>query len=287
MIEIVTDILRREGLLSDAGNVSINMVCGGSINFQVYSGQSSEFWNVKVARMSLEREYRALCRAMSILPGAVPTPLALRRRGGLDLLVTRGITDQSVRRVSTELIAFLKFYLETTTTGFQEADAVSHRRFLLDICGSGCLDEWSAELGRWLASGQSAFIDHMPLVAQHGDFCLPNLGVSHGRYIIFDWEDFGRVSLPGFDLVVLVMSLLGLKADAVNDVLDGGGGDDAARLLSHLKNVLHVSDTAFRELVRLYTIVFLYLKQALRYGPSIISATSKLLGGLPALSAGS
>jgi Phosphotransferase enzyme family len=226
MIDIVTDVLQHEGLLTDFSNTSVNMISGGAINFQVFSGQSNKFWNVKVARTDLQREYHALQRAMSIIPDAVPIPLSLRRRDGLDLLVTGGIAVQAVRRMSKEFIAFLTRYLETTTMGFREADAVTHRRFLSDICGSGCLDEWSGELGSWLASSQSGFIDDLPLVAQHGDFCLHNLGVSHGHYIIFDWEDFGRVWLPGFDLIVFVVSFLGLKATTINDVLSGGGSDE-------------------------------------------------------------
>jgi hypothetical protein len=286
VIDVVTDVLRREGLLSDCDNISTNIVSGKSINMQVFPTKGNQFWNVKVAHKGLEREYCALHRALTVFPDSVPTPLALRQCGGFDFLVTLGIAVHCVRRVSVELTAFVKSFLEMTTTEFREPDDVSHRRFLSDLCCSGYVGEWSAELGSWLASWPSGVIDRMPHVAQHGDFCLLNVGVKRGRYIIFDWEDFGRVSLPGFDLAVLVMSLLGWKADAVISVLGGSGPEEARQLLIFLKNMLEVSEMGLRDIIKVYAIIFLHLKRSLKYRPPIISATSELLVGLPTLSAG-
>jgi hypothetical protein len=42
---------------------------------------------------------------------------------------------------------------------------------------------------------------------QHGDFAKNNIGRSDKNAVFFDWEDFGRVQVPGLDLYLLIQSL--------------------------------------------------------------------------------
>jgi thiamine kinase-like enzyme len=43
----------------------------------------------------------------------------------------------------------------------------------------------------------------LPEVPQHGDFVHNNLGRARDTLYVFDWEDYGKVCLPGFDLAML------------------------------------------------------------------------------------
>jgi hypothetical protein len=45
-------------------------------------------------------------------------------------------------------------------------------------------------------------------VRQHGDLVANNVGVTARGIVIFDWEDFGRVELPGFDIALFLASCL-------------------------------------------------------------------------------
>ena len=50
----------------------------------------------------------------------------------------------------------------------------------------------------------------LPSVPQHGDFALGNVLVRRGGgVVVVDWEDFGAVRLPGYDLVALFATLPG------------------------------------------------------------------------------
>ncbi len=51
------------------------------------------------------------------------------------------------------------------------------------------------------------FVERLPSVPQHGDFTYVNLvSTEGGRLIVFDWEDYGLVRYPGFDLATFLVS---------------------------------------------------------------------------------
>jgi hypothetical protein len=47
----------------------------------------------------------------------------------------------------------------------------------------------------------------LPRNPQHGDLWTGNLGLADGRLVVFDWEDYGRLQIPGFDLHTLLAAL--------------------------------------------------------------------------------
>lgn len=46
----------------------------------------------------------------------------------------------------------------------------------------------------------------LPRILQHGDFCFNNILIQGDHVSVVDWEDFGEVSLPGYDLVSLFLN---------------------------------------------------------------------------------
>ena len=118
---------------------------------------------------------------------------------------------------------------------------------------------------RWLDDRLHARVCGLPDQAQHGDLVVNNLGLAANGLVIFDWEDFGRLSVPGLDLYTLRMS--------------AGWGLPAARAaaaphLRHLPALVQRLCAAqgqaladFESLIPLYLLAFRFLKRA--YGPEV------------------
>jgi hypothetical protein len=113
---------------------------------------------------------------------------------------------------------------------------------------------------------------------QHCDFVANNLGVAGSRLVVFDWEDFGRISLPGLDLCTLVVSCV----NGDTDIVLANGGSALANRCSIFVNpacaALDMDVSLFWRLVPLYLLTFLYLKNT--YGRDIRIRISALLSKL-------
>jgi aminoglycoside phosphotransferase (APT) family kinase protein len=68
------------------------------------------------------------------------------------------------------------------------------------IVRNGCSDLAERASPEWLAS--------WPVIPQHGDFCVGNVLYLGEQWSIVDWETFGIVDLPFYDLFTLLFSLL-------------------------------------------------------------------------------
>lgn len=74
--------------------------------------------------------------------------------------------------------------------------------------------------GAWLESRLRRLAHRYPPAAQHCDFTYANLGVTtDDRLVVFDWEQFGQVTLPGFDLTTFLLGH-GHFGGAIGEMLD-------------------------------------------------------------------
>ena len=100
----------------------------------------------------------------------------------------------------------------------------------------------------------------LPALSQHGDLVLNNLGLRPNReLVIFDWEDYGAVMLPGLDLFTLDNSIrqdLDLRR-ATSPSPRSACGLDVGRLTA----ALGLSRQLYEELKLGYALVFRYLKR--------------------------
>lgn len=113
----------------------------------------------------------------------------------------------------------------------------------------------------------------LPDLPQHGDFVINNLGLGADGLVIFDWEDFGRLNLPGLDLYTLRMSAgWGLPAALA-------AAAPAQRHLSpmaqRLCSALGLPLVDFEALIPLYLLAFRFLKRA--YGAEVRGRMDALL----------
>lgn len=280
MIESALKALRDEGLIETSSRPEVSVTVGRSLNVQVFPERSDGFYNVKLSRLNLEREHRALTEVREVLPDAIPVAMAFRRMGDLNALITQGVSSKAVREWPQSLTDFVSRYhgLQLQSRPFQGQISIGQREVIASMLESEGLAEIREPVGAWLASERSAFLDSLPAVSQHGDFAVMNLGAANGGYVIFDWEDFGKVWLPGFDVCIFLLDATGVldggkDLTAVLDSTDATVADLRGRLLESLG--LDARD--FPHLLLASLVEFLYLKAFMQYGTPIINTTKRLI----------
>jgi aminoglycoside phosphotransferase (APT) family kinase protein len=117
----------------------------------------------------------------------------------------------------------------------------------------------------------------LPHIQQHGDFVMNNLGATRAGLVVFDWEDFGRVALPGLDLCTLVASDTGFSADQLRAITRGDNrlAPAYAQLIDRSCPLIGLTPQLFRQLIPLYLVIFLDLKRG--YGKTIGQVVGKLI----------
>ena len=117
----------------------------------------------------------------------------------------------------------------------------------------------------------------LPALPQHGDLVLNNLGLRPNReLVIFDWEDYGAVMLPGLDLFTLDNSIrqdLDLRRASSPSPTSACGLD-----IGRLAAALGLSRQLYEELKLSYALVFRYLKR--NYSAEVRARVDELIRDL-------
>jgi phosphotransferase family enzyme len=186
--------------------------------FLFLGGSSSPRAIVKLSRdaASIFREFTALQRLFSRLPDHVPEPYLHGEIRGLAYFAMEAIAAEApipinfaglVPKALRGIITFHRQLAEGPMShaalgrevldplGEFERTWASHHRDLSLLCES---------LRRRLDILMTVQLPQLP---QHGDFCVDNLLVRpDGRIVVIDWEEFGAVRLPAYDLLTLFAS---------------------------------------------------------------------------------
>ena len=187
----------------------------------------------------LTHEFQNLKSVYSHVPTCVPRPLDLVKQGrylGLWMEAVPGICSllQDYRpphlREVAEMLADVHRGLRNDSA---EAGWERYRRMVLDPLATlaqlgsapavlkGCAELRSRISTEWL--------DSLPVIPQHGDLFPGNLLVHEGRWRMVDWESFGIVDFPFYDLLTLLIALL----TAGGEIL-GGWDQDLVRQIPGL-----------------------------------------------------
>jgi hypothetical protein len=121
-------------------------------------------------------------------------------------------------------------------------------------------------------------LEAFPVIPQHGDLAINNMAKACTGLILFDWEDYGFVTIPGFDLCILLVS---------------GCNFDLSKLVLLIENDIHkMNETSFLypivhgmgihvsqllDLIMIQLVIFYQLKTQLGYGSDVIANTESLL----------
>ena len=179
---------------------------------------------VKLSRQTdtVTREEAALRRLSALAPGRVPRPYLGGELRGVAFLAMEGLDAEAISasrfedRFPDVLAALLELHGAVSEA---PGDVGDLEREVLETLTQ--LESRSAASDLGLAALCSRMREQLhglaplglPRVPQHGDFSLGNVLVRRGGgVVVVDWEDYGAVRLPGYDLVALFATLPGRDA---------------------------------------------------------------------------
>lgn len=274
MLSRVIDIVRRQGWadLDSPCEKTIYLSQGASLWIILSRGGNAEAF-VKFSRLvSLEVEAARCAQASRSFPEHAPSFIGYHREDDLHVLASRAEQFRTVTATMTEsardaqaVRRGLVGYFEQQSLQAQTASSSASTDWLQRL-EAYFSDHELARIARQSLSKVRANLSTLALVPQHGDLVMNNLGLRpSGSLVVFDWEDFGEVGLPGLDLFTLEYSFeheaarartLGQRSHP-EKVLDLDACCAAQRL--------SVAD--YRALRVAHALAFLYLKR--NYGPEI------------------
>lgn len=279
MIPVVLRGMREHGLLR-AGldpDFHITLTQGDAIHVRVYeAGQLLYF--LKCSRFnSLQDEYERHRQAREAFGSTVVPPRALFKTGEWNVIASVGVEAMPLRRArlfgerrDREVVAAVEGFFRQQATLADSAHRAERAQRLaqslvetLDRPGVTGLRE------RVMAPHAWDLVRELPNMPQHGDFVMSNLAWLQGRLMVFDYEDFGRIQLPGFDLTTLYLSLFEFEPSAVERLLRADDAELATQLpwLRPSCANLGLSLANMRALLPIHLAAFLSLKR--NYGPAV------------------
>jgi Ser/Thr protein kinase RdoA (MazF antagonist) len=85
------------------------------------------------------------------------------------------------------------------------------------------------------AKATDVWLDTIPVIPQHGDLFVDNLLTDGKSWHVVDWESFGSIDLPSYDLFTLLLSVLGVEGETP----DGWKRDLAAEIPGLVANYVN------------------------------------------------
>lgn len=235
--------------------------------------------------VSLAEEAQRCKQASSAYPTLAPKFLGHVRHGELEVLVTSAVEFLPVttgmtqaRRAGQQIHEGLALYFKAMAAAARPPQAAGSRVALQDglvsyFAGSA-LHRPAVEAFKRLASQ----IQALPQMPQHGDLVMNNLGLKPtGRLVIFDWEDFGAIDVPGLDLFTLEVSFA-VEAGLRPGVAAAWPPAPRALDTTGCCAALGIAPTLYAQLRPVYALLFRYLKR--NYGPEVQSRLDHLISDL-------
>ncbi|MBY0469129.1 MAG: hypothetical protein K2Q07_09155 [Burkholderiaceae bacterium] len=228
---------------------------------------------VKFSRLvSLEVEAERCGLASQSFPDHAPQFIGHHQDDELHVLASRAEQFRTVTATMTEsandaqaVRRGLVGYFKQQSLQIQAAHAPAATEWLQRL-EAYYADHDLARIARQSLGEVRAQLSNLPVARQHGDLVMNNLGLRpSGGLIVFDWEDFGEIGLPGLDLFTLEFSFEHESSRAraqgqrshPDKYLDLAACCEAQRLSVAGYHALRVA----------HALAFLYLKR--NYGPEI------------------
>ena len=251
----------------------------GNMSFLVYHPRG-DFHLVKIGlHNDLQREFDGFSAGHAALPRGVPRPLALARHRSFPTLVTTGIPliplgALSMRAPSREVRKAFADYFSSTSVAFRVDQVVEPGQRLREALAGSPVPR-SASVDRYLEL-IGPHIDALSAVRQHGDFYLNNLGMRGDALIVLDWEDYGRTSVPGYDLALLLLSLNDFSPTRLRENTRVGAVHEW--ILRAGTTETGLDPDLFIRLLPVYLMVTARIKTGMGYGEAV---RARALGALP------
>jgi len=267
VIDVVTGVLRELGCIVAGADphLHIGLTRGDTLWLDVFDARGG-FVHVKTSdAISLGEEARVYHAAFGTYRDFMPQPLGYVVRDGWEIFACEGVAHRPLlaHHVLHGRGGMLAGYLAAARAARRPDAGVGHRPLLARLEAAYAGSRFDAALAPWrTARGRSelAAIGESP---QHGDFVLNNLGLRRQGLVVFDWEDFGKITLPGLDLCTLLVSALGTDRPDAAEALAGCGapGRRLAPAMRFACDALGLAVDQFQRLVPLHLLAFLQLKE--------------------------
>lgn len=227
------------------------------------------------------REHAALEECGRLYSGLIPVPVTFAESDQHVILVTRNINHTVV---GLSEIFLTTGQIQTFLTGRERIVKPEHMAFHDHV---KTLNQALNVLPEYLHQDIQAIrllhawdemLKSFPVIPQHGDLAINNMAKACTGLVLFDWEDYGFVTVPGFDLCVLLAS--GCNFDLSELILQIENDIYKANQKSFLYPVidglgLHASQLL--DLILIQLIIFYQLKTQLGYGSDVTANTESLL----------
>ena len=114
-------------------------------------------------------------------------------------------------------------------------------------------------------------LSNITCIPQHGDLALTNVYIYEEKILVIDWEDFGFVNIPGFDLFVFLLSCSDQNITIMKSYFDESGQPIGLKNIIQRASIeLHrVLGEPWENFIPLYILLLLFLKHKLGYGKLI------------------
>jgi Phosphotransferase enzyme family len=191
-------------------DIDVLWFCGGEPHPRVVTKVSREPERPR-------REYSGLQQVHSVAPRWTPRPLELEEHDGCWMLWMEGVPGSrfdpakvpAVAGSIVEAVAGIHCALRRPPADARpdrfQLSVVDPLRALSRFGSAGAV---SSGCGRLLETTTREWFETLPVIPQHGDLYDGNLLHHRGAWRVIDWETFGAVDLPAYDLFTLLLSLL-------------------------------------------------------------------------------
>jgi hypothetical protein len=285
MIPTITRALRALSLLAADEPVRylIGLTKGDTVWLDVFRRDGS-YLHVKAAEFfALRDEARVYAEAFARHGNYMPAPLGFTECDGWQFLISEGVEHRPLHPnplthapgASRVARSIWRYFAAASEAPRNDDPRAVHAALLGRLEQTFRGTRFAPLAARWSAEEAFPRLVALGAAPQHGDFVANNLGMTRRGLRVFDWEDFGKVALPGFDLCTLAASF-------VNDVAPDAGmrrdGPLASRLDAFLAPAcaaLRLDLDAFWHFVPLYLLAFLHLKHG--YATEVRDRTARLL----------
>ena len=285
MIPAVTEALRRMSLLAadEPVRYQIGLTQGDTVWLDVFRRDGS-YLHVKAAEfITLREEARVYADAFSRHGEYMPEPLGFTTFEGWELLISEGVEHRPLHpnplahaagasHVAREI---WRYFAAASRAPRDDDPRHAHESLLARLRQTFRDSQLAPLVAQWSSDASLRELAALGAVAQHGDFVANNLGMTRRGLRVFDWEDFGKVSLPGFDVCTLAVSFANEIAPDVVMRRDGPLASRVDAFVAPACKSIGIDLDVFWRLVPLYLLAFLHLKQG--YATAVRDRTARLL----------
>ncbi len=283
MIENTLNLLKMKGMIDRADIGSCNIILARKTTVQVFDRHRR--YMVKIfGKNESTSEFDFQREAHELLQRYVAEPLLRVTEGPYTYCIYRYLSHSTLsfndlvsngnKKICTDL---MRYFDSMDKNALIRDHSFNSPENIQAINAAVCRIAPELRLENAVCERIAELLSSLPAVKQHGDFTFNNLSKGGEGLIIFDWEDFGRVNYPGYDLATLIFSSFKFDFQEIKYFFEGKIDCNLGKIMRHFNNIYNINSYDFFTLFRYYLYVFLYMKIKYNYGEYIKDRVLDLL----------